>query len=250
MTYCVAAISKEGIVFASDSRTNAGVDQLAVFSKMNVFEVAGERVICLLSAGNLGTSQSVISLLHMRSKVPDGGHAPDGINGIGSLYDVAVLVGQTLREVVARDGTSLEADGINPSCSFIVGGQIKDEPPRLFLVYPQGNFIEAMQDTTFFQIGERKYGKPMLDRVLEVDTPLEDVAKCILVSFDATLRSNLSVGLPIDLLGYEADALRVTHRRRYHEGDPYFQQISDVWSIGLLRLFAEVPEVSWRSGTG
>ena len=249
MTYCVAAIAKEGIVFASDSRTNAGVDQLAVFSKMNVFEVPGERMACLLSAGNLGTAQSVVSLLHMRSKLPGGAHNPAGVNGLASLYDVAVLVGQTLREVVARDGASLEADGVNPSCSFIVGGQIKGEPPRLFLVYPQGNFIEAMQDTTFFQIGERKYGKPMLDRVLEVDTPLEDVAKCILVSFDATLRSNLSVGLPIDLLGYEADALRVTHRRRYLEGDPYFQQISDVWSIGLLRLFAEVPDVSCRATT-
>ncbi len=246
MTYCVAAIAKEGIVFASDSRTNAGVDQLSVFSKMNLFEVPGERMICLLSAGNLGTSQSVVSLMHMRSKRPDGSPDPAGINGLASLYDVAVLVGATLRQVVARDAASLHSDGIEPSCSFILGGQVKGEPPRLFLVYPQGNFIEAMQDTTYFQIGEKKYGKPMLDRVLEVDTPLQDVAKCILVSFDATLRSNLSVGLPIDLLGYEADTLRVTHRRRYEEGDPYFQQISDVWSVGLLRLFEEVPEISWR----
>lgn len=246
MTYCVAAIAKEGIVFASDSRTNAGIDQLAVFSKMNLYEVAGERMICLLSAGNLGTSQSVISLLHMRSKLPDGNRDPAGIIGLATIYDVAVLVGRTLREVVARDGPSLEADGIAPSCSFILGGQVKGEPPRLFLVYPQGNFIEAMHDTTFFQIGEKKYGKPILDRVLEVDTPLQDVAKCVLVSFDATLRSNLSVGLPIDLLGYETGALRVTHRRRYEEGDPYFQQISDVWSIGLLRLFTEVPDISWR----
>src|SRR4051812_19429490 len=246
MTYGVAAIAKEGIVFASDSRTNAGIDQISVFSKMNVFEVAGERMVCVLSAGNLGTSQSVVSLLHMRSKLAPGGHDPAGITGLSSLYDVAALVGVTLREVVARDGPSLEADGIESSCTFILGGQVKGEPPRLFLVYPQGNFIEAMQDTPYFQIGEKKYGKPMLDRVLEVDTALKDVAKCILVSFDATLRSNLSVGLPIDLLGYEADSLRVTHRRRYEEGDPYFQQISDVWSSGLLRLFADVPDVSWR----
>jgi putative proteasome-type protease len=246
MTYCVAAIAEQGIVFASDSRTNAGIDQVSVFSKMNLFEIPGERMICLLSAGNLGTSQSVISLMHMRSRGSAGEPDPSGILGLRSLYDVAVLVGRTLREVVNRDGPSLKADGIESTCSFILGGQVQGEPPRLFLVYPQGNFIEAMQDTPYFQIGEKKYGKPMLDRVLEVTTPLQEVAKCILVSFDATLRSNLSVGLPIDLLGYEADALKVTYRRRYEEDDPYFRQISDVWSIGLLRLFAEVPDVTWR----
>ncbi|MEO8204367.1 MAG: peptidase [Betaproteobacteria bacterium] len=232
-------------MFASDSRTNGGVDQISVFSKMNVFEIPGERMLCLLSSGNLATTQSVISMLHIRAKLDHGRINPAGIDGLPCLYDVAVLVGKTQREVIARDGPSLEADGIDPGCTFILGGQVKGEPPRLFLVYPQGNFIEAMQDTNYFQIGERKYGKPMLDRVVTFDTPLKDVAKCMLVSFDSTMRSNLSVGLPIDLLGYEADALRVTHRRRYEEGDPYFSTISGFWSTGLLRVFAEVPDITW-----
>jgi putative proteasome-type protease len=245
MTYCVAAVTREGIVFASDSRTNGGVDQISVFSKMNVFEVPGERMICLLSSGNLGTTQSVISLLHIRAKLDEHNFDPKGINGLRCMYDVAVLVGQTLREVTARDGPALEADGMNPGGTFILGGQIKDEPPRLFLVYPQGNFIEAMNDTNYFQIGERKYGKPMIDRVVTFDTPLKEVAKCFLVSFESTMRSNLSVGLPIDLMGYEIDSLKVTHRRRYEEGDPYFATISGFWSTGLLRVFAEVPDISW-----
>ena len=245
MTYCVAAVTREGIVFASDSRTNGGVDQISVFSKMNVFEVPGQRMICLLSSGNLGTTQSVISLLHIRAKLDDGSLNAAGINGLACLYDVAVLIGQVMREVIARDGPSLEADSIDPGCTFILGGQIKGEPPRLFLVYPQGNFIEAMKDTNYFQIGERKYGKPMIDRVVTFDSTLKEVAKCLLVSFDSTMRSNLSVGLPIDMLGYEKDSLRVTHRRRFEEGDPYFQTISDFWSTGLLRVFAQVPDVSW-----
>ena len=169
MTYCVAAITKEGIVFGSDSRTNGGVDQISVFSKMNVFEVPGERMICLLSSGNLATTQSVISLLHIRAKRDDGAPSPSGINGLPCMYDVAVLVGQVLREVIARDGPGLEADGISADGTFVLGGQIKGEPPRLFLVYPQGNFIEAMKDTNYFQIGERKYGKPMIDRVVTFD---------------------------------------------------------------------------------
>ena len=247
MTYCVAAVTRDGIVFASDSRTNGGVDQISVFSKMNVFELPGERMVCLLSAGNLATTQSVISLLHIRAKLVDGTTLNrDGINGLPCMYDVAVLVGQTLREVIARDGPALEADNINPGCTFILGGQIKGEPPRLFLVYPQGNFIEAMNDTNYFQIGERKYGKPMIDRVVTFDTPLKEVAKCFLVSFESTMRSNLSVGLPIDLMAYEVDALKVTHRRRYEEGDPYFATISGFWSTGLMRVFAEVPDVSWK----
>ena len=245
MTYCVAAITTEGIVFGSDSRTNGGVDQISVFSKMNVFEVSGERMICLLSSGNLATTQSVVSLLHIRAKRGDGALNTSGINGLPCMYDIAVLVGQVLREVIGRDGPSLEADGISADGTFIVGGQIRGEPPRLFLVYPQGNFIEAMTDTNYFQIGERKYGKPMIDRVVKFDTPISEVAKCLLVSFDSTMRSNLSVGPPIDLLGYEANALKVTLRRRYTEGDPYFAQISGFWSSGLLKVFAEVPNVSW-----
>lgn len=245
MTYCVAAAVEGGIVFASDSRTNAGVDQIAVFSKMNVFEVSGERVLVLLAAGNLATTQSVLSLLRLRLQ-DDAARDPKGLLGVRSMYDAAVAVGGTLREVVARDGTMLMQQKIDPGCNFILGGQIKGEGLRLFHVYPQGNFIEAGADTMYFQIGETKYGKPIIDRVVQRTTPLEDVAKCLLVSFDSTMRSNLSVGMPIDLLGYEADSLRVTHRRRFADGDQYFREISEFWSGGLRRLFAELPDMSWR----
>jgi len=239
MTYCVAAAISAGIVFASDSRTNAGVDQVAVFSKMSVFEQPGERVLVLLSAGNLAMTQSVLSLLRLRAK------EPRSVLGVASLYDAAALVGETTREIAARDGPTLAQQKIDASCNFIVGGQIRSEAPRLFHVYPQGNFIEATRETGYFQIGETKYGKPIIDRVVRFDTPMKEVAKCLLVSFDSTMRSNLSVGLPIDLLAYEKDALRVTLRRRFGEDDAYFRSISQVWSAGLRKAFADVPDVSW-----
>lgn len=237
MTYCVAAVVSSGIVFASDSRTNAGVDQVSVYSKMNLFETPGERLVVILSAGNLATTQSVIGLLRQR--------APQALDVQSNLFDVAALVGATLREVVERDGPALEQAKIDPGCNFIVGGQIRGEAPRLFQVYPQGNFIEASRDTNYLQIGETKYGKPIIDRVVKFDTALKDVAKCLLVSFDSTMRSNLSVGLPIDLLGYEKDRLRVTLRRRFGEGDPAFSQLSSYWSASLRRVFAEAPDVAW-----
>lgn len=241
MTYCVAAAVASGIVFASDSRTNAGVDQVATFSKMNVFEAPDERVVVLLSAGNLAMTQSVVSLLRSRAK------GKDGVLRVKSMYDVAALAGETLREVTARDGPTLAQQNIETNCNFILGGQMEGEPPRLFHLYPQGNFIETSRDTLYFQIGETKYGKPIIDRVIKFDTPLKDVAKCLLVSFDSTMRSNLSVGLPIDLLGYEKDALRVTLKRRFNEEDAYFRNISQVWSAGLRKAFLEVPDVSWSA---
>ncbi len=237
MTYCVAAAIASGIVFASDTRTNAGVDHVSTFSKMNVFEVPGERVVVVLSSGNLGITQSVVSLLKLRQA--------DGVLAANSMYDVAVLVGETLREVVNRDGAALAARSIETGCNFILGGQIAGEAPRLFHVYPEGNFIESSIDTNYFQIGETKYGKPIIDRVVKFDVAMKDAAKCLLVSFDSTMRSNLSVGLPIDLLAYEKDALRVTLRRRFLENDPYFREISQFWSSGLRRVFQDVPDVSW-----
>lgn len=245
MTYCVAALTDRGIVFASDSRTNAGVDQLAIFSKMTVFEVPDERVVVLLSAGNLASTQSVISLLKLRMKSEQGEINSGGMLGLRSLYDIAALVGDTVREVVARDGPALMQQSIDPGCTFILGGQIADKSQRLFHIYPQGNFIESSTDTTYFQIGESKYGKPVIDRVVKYDTSLKDVAKCLLVSFNSTMRSNLSVGLPIDLVVYEKDALRVTLRRRFAEDDAYFSEIGRFWSTGLRRVFVEAPEVPW-----
>lgn len=244
MTYCVAALVEQGAVFASDSRTNAGMDHISTFGKMNVFENPGERVIVVLSSGNLATTQSVMSLLRMRSVLEDGQTAEDSIMGIKHMYDVAQLIGDTLREVVNREKT-VEQQGVDIDCSFIVGGQIRGRTPRLFRIYPEGNFIEATQDTNYFQIGETKYGKPIIDRVVKHGTALKDVAKCFLVSFDSTMRSNLTVGLPIDLLVYEKDTCRVTIRRRFREGDKYFSELSGYWSAGLRRVFQEVPEPAW-----
>lgn len=245
MTYCVAALVEEGIVFASDSRTSAGPDNIAIYSKMVCWEVPGERVVVVLSSGNLATTQSVISLLRMRSKDASGEPQPKGVLGLSRMFEVAELLGSTLREVVDRQEAVRES-GVDIDCSFIVGGQIDHHRPRLFRVYSEGNFIEASADTTFFQIGETKYGKPIIDRVVRVGTPLTQVAKAFLVSFDSTMRSNLSVGLPIDLLAYNRDALRVTRRRRFVQGDKYFSEISGIWSQGLRRAFAEVPEVPWE----
>ena len=244
MTYCVAALVEEGIVFASDSRTSAGPDNIATYSKMMVWEVVGERVIVVLSSGNLATTQSVISLLKMRSKDETGAPMPKGILGIGKMYEVAELIGATLREVTERE-REVREHGVDIDCSFIVGGQIDHHTPRLFRIYAEGNFIEASQDTAFFQIGETKYGKPIIDRVVHYKTPLKEVAKAFLVSFDSTMRSNLTVGLPIDLLAYERDACKVTFRRRFGDGDAYFSKISGIWSAGLRRAFGEVPDVPW-----
>jgi putative proteasome-type protease len=181
----------------------------------------------------------------LRQGTQEGRVDPAGILGLRSMEDVVGLVGETVRRVVSRDGPALSQQNIDPGCTFIVGGQIAGEPPRLFHVYPQGNYIETSRDTSYFQIGETKYGKPIIDRVLQQDTSINDVAKCLLVSFDSTMRSNLSVGLPIDLLGYETDSLRVTMMRRYDESDAYVREISRIWSAGLRKAFAEVPDISW-----
>src|SRR5262245_33129567 len=188
MTYCVAVMVEQGIVFASDSRTSASLDNIATFSKMNVFETPGERVIVVLSSGNLATTQSVLTMLRMRARDDDENPRPDGILGVRSMYDAATLVGDTLREITGR-AQAVQQQGVDIGCHFIVGGQIQKKKPRLFHVYPEGNFIEATQDTPFFQIGEHKYGKPVLDRVVRHDTPLKQAAKAIIVSFDSTMRS-------------------------------------------------------------
>ena len=249
MTYCVAALVEEGIVFASDSRTAAGFDNIATFSKMNVFEIPGERLIVILSSGNLATTQGVITRLRMRARDDQESAVPDGILGLRRMYEAAYLVGNTLREVVG-ESQAVQQQGVDIGCHFIVGGQIGHQRPRLFHVYPEGNFIEATQDTNFFQIGEHKYGKPVLDRVVKWNTPLKHAAKAIIVSFDSTMRSNLMVGLPIDLLAYEKGAGRVTLRRRFDQGDAYFSQLSGIWSAGLRRAFGEVPEIDWGTKPG
>ena len=236
MTYCVAMKLNSGMVFLSDSRTNAGVDHIATFQKMYFFSQPEERVIVVMSAGNLATTQSIMSLL--KARIADSEH---NILSVKSLYDVAELVGETLREVVARDAQGQQSQGVDFSCSLLVGGQIKGEEMRLFNIYPQGNFIEATYDTPYFQIGESKYGKPILDRALKYHTSLSEALKSGLISFDSTMKSNLSVGLPLDMAVYKADQFVLHLHQRLFEDDAYLMTIRHQWSEGLKNLLAELP---------
>jgi putative proteasome-type protease len=231
-----------GLIFASDSRTNAGVDNVAKFCKMTVFERPGNRVIVLLSSGNLAGTQAVISVLTQRCA---DGDSVDNLYGARTMFDVVGLVADATRDIEKRDAGYLQESNIKFNASFIVGGQIIGEPPRLFRTYAEGNFIEAGTDTPYFQTGETKYGKPILDRVLSRDTSLADATKCVLVSFDSTMRSNLSVGMPIDLVCYEKDSLEVQWRRRFDEGDPYFTAVSDAWGEGTREVFSRLPVLRW-----
>jgi putative proteasome-type protease len=236
----VGVLLEEGIVLGSDSRTHAGVDDFASFCKMTVFEEPGERVLVLLSSGSLAGTQAVISVLRQEAEA-----AADGaitIRSARTMFDVARVVSDAMRAIDRRDGEHLEKHDLSFNASFILGGQIKGERMRLFRIYAEGNFIEAGADTPFFQTGEAKYGKPIIDRVISPSTSLGDAAKCVLVSFDSTMRSNLSVGMPIDLLCYERDALVVAKRRRFAPGDPYFVALSKKWSDGVRAAFKELPE--------
>lgn len=241
MTYCVGVILESGLVLASDSRTNAGVDQIGNFRKMSVFERPGDRVIVMLSSGNLAVTQGVVALLEQRIQMHQ-----QNIWNTSSMYDIAYLVGETLREVQKRDGPYLMQHNIDASAGFILGGQICGERHRLFNIYTEGNFIEATQDTPYCQNGEIKYGKPMLDRVITYSTGLMEAAKCVLISFDSTMRSNISVGPPIDLLCYERDSLKVGLQRRLGEQDAYFDEVRQRWGEGLKRLFTDLPDPHWN----
>jgi putative proteasome-type protease len=242
MTYCIGVMLDKGMIFASDSRTNAGMDNFAKFCKMTVFERRGNRVIVLLSSGNLAGTQAVIGVLTQRCA---DGDAVTNLLGAQTMFDVARLVADAMRDIEKRDAPYLEDNKIGFNASFIVGGQIGGEPMRLFRIYAEGNFIEAGIDTLFFQTGEAKYGKPILDRVLTPHTPLAEAAKCVLVSFDSTMRSNLSVGMPIDLICYERDSLDVQWRRRFDEDDPYFTELSHEWGEGTRQAFRHLPELRW-----
>ena len=236
MTYCVGVLLNDGVVLASDSRTNAGVDNFASFCKMTVLERAGERVVVLLSSGNLAGTQAVISTLKQG----------EGIWTARTMFDMTVLVSDAMRDIERRDKKYLEESNLAFNASFLIGGQIKGEPMRLFRIYAEGNFIEAGPETPFFQTGETKYGKPILDRVISSPkTSLTEASKCVLVSFDSTMRSNLSVGMPIDLLCYERDTLEVRKRRRFDAGDPFFTMLSKQWGDGVRTVFKQLPELMW-----
>ncbi len=242
VTYCIGVLLDDGIIFAADSRTNAGVDNFAKFCKVTVFETPGDRVIALLSSGNLAGTQAIISVLRQRCA---DGPATTNLLGATTMFDVARLVSDAMREVDERDAGYLDSNPAGFNASFIVGGQLAGEPMRLFRIYAEGNFIEAGTDTMFLQTGETKYGKPILDRVLVPQTSLADATKCVLVSFDSTMRSNLSVGMPIDLISYERDSLRVPWRRRFDEGDPYFTAVREAWSEGTRTVFSRLPDLRW-----
>jgi putative proteasome-type protease len=242
MTYCVAMSLDAGMIFASDSRTNAGVDQVGKFSKMRVFAREGDRIIVTLSSGNLSMTQSALNILEQRARSGDN---QQQLWNATSMFDVARLVGDALREVKTRDGPYLLQNNIDSHANFIVGGQVRGEPPRLFEVYSEGNFIEATPDTCYFQIGESKYGKPVIDRVVTRATGLQEATKCTIVSFDSTMRSNISVGLPIDLAVYETDSLKLKLQKRIEESDAYFRMVHTQWGEGLRRVFAELPNPDW-----
>ena len=248
MTYCVGIRLDAGLVFLSDSRTNAGLDAISTFRKMMVYERPGDRFMVMLSAGNLSISQSVREILQVEKLDRGPGEEPLTIWNAASMFDAARVLGSAVRRVNDQDGASMRASGIDFNSSMILGGQILGEAMRMFLVYAAGNFIEATRETCFFQIGESKYGKPILDRVLTPATPLDQAAKCALVSMDSTLKSNLSVGLPLDLLVYREGEFRSDRIVCIDERNPYFRMIHGTWGQRLREVFEGIDDPRWDGG--
>lgn len=242
MTYCVGLYLKDGLVLLSDTRTNAGVDNISIFSKMHVYQIPGERFMAVMTSGNLAISQAVVNMLHEGINT---GERVETLYTAPSMFRAAQLVGDAVRRVYNVDGPTLEAQNVKFEVSVILGGQIKGRGMRLFQIYAAGNFIEATPDTPFLQIGETKYGKPILDRALQYDTDPRDGVKLVLVSMDSTLRSNLTVGMPIDLLVYRRDEMKAEVKRRIGEEDPYFKMIQESWSKALRDAYRAIPRPNW-----
>jgi putative proteasome-type protease len=241
MTYCVGMKMNRGLIFMADTRTNAGVDNISTFRKMFTWEDEGDTVVTLLTAGNLATTQAVVSLIDERMKAPH--ERSPSILGLPSMFQIARHVGQTLRDVIAANASTGQRADAAFNATLILGGQVKGSEPRLFLIYPEGNFIEAGDDTPFLQIGETKYGRPILVRAFDPGMSWEAAVKLLLVSFDSTIKANLSVGLPLDLQIYERDSLKKGLARRIGRDDPYFQTISLGWGEALKRAFDSLPDV-------
>lgn len=248
MTYCVAIKLNAGLVFLSDSRTNAGLDQISTFRKMIVYEKPGDRFMVLLSAGNLSISQSVREILQIEKLKDNDDSDPITIWNAKSMFDAARVLGAAIRHVYDRDAAALKQAGVDFNVSLIFGGQIHGEGMRLFQVYSAGNFIEATPETPYFQIGESKYGKPVLDRVITPHTPLDEAAKCALVSMDSTLKSNLSVGLPLDLVVYEANRFQTNKVVCIDENNPYFKMMHNNWGVKLREVFDSIEDPTWDDG--
>ena len=245
MTYCVGIKLNEGLVFLSDSRTNAGVDSISTYRKMIVYEKPGDRFMVLLSAGNLSISQSVREMLQVEQLKEGEGAEPITIWNARSMFDAARVLGQAVRHVYDRDAESLKYAGVEFNVGLIFGGQIQGESMRLFHVYSAGNFIEATPETPYFQIGESKYGKPVLDRVLTPETPLAEAAKCALVSMDSTMKSNLSVGPPLDLVVYEADKFETDRIACLDMNNPYYRMLHTSWGQKLREVFDSLEDPVW-----
>ena len=246
MTYCVGIKLKAGLVFLSDSRTNAGLDQISTFRKMIVYEKPGDRFMVLLSAGNLSISQSVREILQVEQLKDTPESEPITIWNAKSMFDAVRVLGAAIRRVHERDAAALKASGVDFNVSLIFGGQIAGEGMRLFQVYSPGNFIEATAETPYFQIGESKYGKPVLDRVITPETPLDEATKCALVSMDSTLKSNLSVGLPLDLAVYEVNQFQSDKLLSIDETNPYFKMLHTSWGDKLRQVFDAIEDPLWH----
>lgn len=245
MTYCVGLKLNNGLVFMSDTRTNAGVDDIATVKKMHTWQLEGDRVITLMTAGNLATTQALVSLLNERSVVPE--ERNPSILQVPTMFQVARLIGDTLKEVIQSNSDTGQSAEATFNATLILGGQIAGMPPRLFLIYPEGNFIEAEEDTPFFQIGETKYGRPILVRAQDKSMSFEDAVKLLLVSFDSTIKANLSVGLPLDLQIYETDSLKLGHTQRIKRDNKYFRHVSTGWGKALKKAFNALPDFEFGS---
>ena len=240
MSYCVALRLNSGLVFMADTRTNAGVDNVSRYTKIHTWSVQGELQIYLLSAGNLATSQAVISHLQEGDKAPDGPKL--GLMQVTSMFQAARLLGETLREVIGemRDGGQEASKQFD--ATLILGGQVKGGKMSLYLIYPEGNFIEVSDDQPFFQIGETKYGKPILVRAFDERLSFNEAVKLLVVSFDSTIKANVSVGMPLDLCIYERDSLTPGHSQRLAEDNEYFQELSRLWGAKLKDAFGDLPD--------
>jgi len=244
MTYCLAIQVDDGLVFASDSRTNAGVDYVSTYSKMHVFAASNERVIVLLASGNLATTQAVVNAI--QRDIEDD-TAVVNLYGFDYLFDAAHYVGEINRRIQAEHGPTLKESGMNGEASFILGGQIRNQPSGIHLIYPQGNYIAASPETPYLQVGETKYGKPILDRIIRPETSLEDAARCALVSIDSTMRANISVGPPVELAIYRTGEHTLGQRLSLGYTTPLFRHLQKRWNEGLRRAFERLPRFDWES---
>lgn len=242
MTYCLGIITHSGLVMASDSRTNAGVDYVSNYQKLFDFSLPGERVIIICTAGNLAITQGVITNLRRDLKAQENVN----LHSLPNLHEVANYIGSKIRQVQEKDGAWLKKDGIDFQCSLLVGGQIRGEESQLYLIYSQGNYIHATPETPFLQLGETKYGKPILDRTLNFHTSLAAAAKCALLSIDSTMKSNISVGPPISMVMYERDSFLIKHQLLLRQGDPYLVKVRKLWEESLKKAFDNMPNIEWQ----